>query len=83
MNNSLRNRREELGLTQEELAIKSNVSRPTISMIETNSLENIESKTMLKLATALNCDIGDIFFKENVVFTQQYDINQNSQEQKE
>lgn len=83
MNNSLRNRREELGLTQEELAIKSNVSRPTISMIETNSLENIESKTMLKLATALNCDIGDIFFKENVVFTQQYDINQNPQEQKE
>lgn len=71
MNNSVRKRREELGLTQEELSIKSNVSRPTISMIETNSLDNIESKTMLKLAIALDCDIGDIFFKENVVLTQQ------------
>jgi DNA-binding XRE family transcriptional regulator len=70
MNNSVRKRREELGLTQEELSIKSNVSRPTISMIETNSLDNIESKTMLKLAIALDCDIGDIFFKENVVLTQ-------------
>lgn len=71
MNNSVKSRREELGLTQEELAIKSKVSRPTISMIETNSLDNIESKTMLKLAIALDCDIGDIFFKENVVLTQQ------------
>lgn len=71
MNNSLRQHREELGLTQEELAIKANVSRPTISMIETNSLDNIESKTMLKLAIALNCDIGDIFFKDVVVLTQQ------------
>lgn len=73
MNNSVRKKREELGMTQEELSIKANVSRPTISMIETNSLENIESKTMLKLAIALNCDIGDIFFKENVVLTQQKD----------
>lgn len=71
MNNSVRKRREELGLTQEELSIKANVSRPTISMIETNSLDNIESKTMLKLAIALNCDIGDIFFKDVVVLTQQ------------
>lgn len=71
MKNSLRQRREELGLTQEELSIKANVSRPTISMIETNSLDNIESKTMLKLAIALNCDIGDIFFKDVVVLTQQ------------
>lgn len=71
MNNSVRKRREELGLTQEELSIKANVSRPTISMIETNSLDNIESKTMLKLAIALDCDIGDIFFKETVVLTQQ------------
>lgn len=71
MNNKLKELRLKEGLSQEELAKKSGVSRPTISMIETNSLDNIESKTMLKLATALNCDIGDIFFKENVVLTQQ------------
>ena len=64
-------RREELGFTQDELSKKSNVSRQTISLIENNNLENIESKTMFKLAVALECDIGDIFFKENVVFTQQ------------
>ena len=62
MNNKLKELRLKQGLSQEELSIKSGVSRPTISMIETNSLDNIESKTMLKLATALNCDIGDIFF---------------------
>ena len=71
MNNSLKQKREELGLTQEELARISNVSRQTISMIENNSLNYIKSLTMLKLATALKCDIGDIFSKENVVFTQQ------------
>ena len=71
MNNKITEFRQAQGLSQEELSIKSGVSRPTISMIETNTLDNIESKTMLKLAKALNCDIGDIFFKENVVFAQQ------------
>ena len=71
MNNKIKEFRQAQGLSQDELSIKSGVSRPTISMIETNTLDNIESKTMLKLAKALNCDIGDIFFKENVVFTQQ------------
>lgn len=71
MQNKLKEKRENLKLTQEELAKKSNVSRQTISQIENNSLNNIESKTMLKLANALECDIGDIFFKEIVVFTQQ------------
>ena len=71
MNNKIKEFRQAQGLSQEELSIKSGVSRPTISMIETNTLDNIESKTMLKLAKALNCDICDIFFKENVVFTQQ------------
>lgn len=71
MNNRLKILRVSQNLSQEELAKKSGVARTTISLIETNSLENIESKTMLKLAVALNCDIGDIFFKENVVLTQQ------------
>lgn len=71
MESLLKKKREELKLTQEELARLSNVSRQTISLIENNSLDNIESKTMLKLARALRCDVGDIFFKENVVLTQQ------------
>lgn len=71
MKNKLKEKREKLHLTQEQLAEKSNISRQTISQIENNQLNNIESNTMFKLAHALNCDIGDIFFKEYVVFTQQ------------
>ena len=71
MTNKVKKRREDLNMTQQELSIISGVSRQTISQIENNLLQNIESKTMIKLAIALKCDIGDLFSKENVVFTQQ------------
>lgn len=71
MKNLLKEKREEKGMSQNDLSEKSGVSRQTISAIENQSLNNIESKTMVKLALALECDVGDIFFKENVVFTQQ------------
>ena len=71
MKNLLKDKREEKGMSQNYLAEKSGVSRQTISLIENNAIDNIESKTMLKLATALRCDVGDIFFRENVVLTQQ------------
>ncbi len=69
MHNKLRKRRKFLKLTQEQLACKSNVSRQTISLIENNQLRNIESRIMFKLAYALECDIGDIFYSENIIFT--------------
>jgi len=75
MKNKLKEYRDKLNMTQEQLAEKSGVSRQTISQIENGYLTNIESKTMFSLSTALNCDIGDIFFKENVVFTQQKENN--------
>ena len=71
MKNSLKEKREYMGMTQEELSRISGVSRTTISLIETGNLKNLESKTMLKLAIALGLDVGDIFFKESVVFKQQ------------
>lgn len=71
MKNTVKEKREQLGISQTELSNRSGVNRQTIYLIENGSLENIESKTMIKIAMALNCDIGDIFFKENVVFTQQ------------
>lgn len=77
MRNLVEKKRKELNLTQEQLAEKSLVSRQTISSIENGNLTNIESKTMFKLANALNCDIGDIFFEENVVFTQQINEEKN------
>ena len=71
MKNKLKEIRESKKMSQEQLSSLSGVSRATISLIENNSLANIESNTMLKLAIALDCDIGDIFFKENVVFSHQ------------
>ncbi len=71
MRNIVKERRKQLGLSQTELSNRSGVNRQTIYLIENGSLENIESKTMLKIAIALNCDVGDIFFIENVVFAQQ------------
>lgn len=71
MKNKLKEIREKANMSQTELSSKSGVSRTTISLIENNSLTNIESNTMIKLAIALDCDIGDIFFKETVVFSHQ------------
>lgn len=71
MNNKVKEFRENMHMTQSELATRSGISRTTISLIETHKLDNIESKTMLAIAIALNCDIGDIFFKETVNLTQQ------------
>lgn len=71
MENNLRFYREQSNMTQQLLSKISEVSRTTISQIENGQLKNIKSNTMIKLAVALNCDISDIFFKENVVLTQQ------------
>ena len=55
MENRIKERRIELGMTQEELSRKSNVSRPIICGLENNTLDNIGSKIMSKLAMALEC----------------------------
>lgn len=51
-----------LGMTQEELAEKSGVSRPYISEIETGSQKVISNVVMLKIANALNESVNTIFF---------------------
>lgn len=58
--------RESLGMTQEELAEKSGVSRGTISALENNSQKTTSTKTLLKLARALGKSIDDIFFAKYV-----------------
>ena len=53
--------REKLGMSQEELSKKSNVSRQIIYMLE-NDMETVTStKTLSKLALALGCKVSDIF----------------------
>ena len=62
----IRELREAMKMTQEELADKSGVSRGTISALENGSMRNTTSKTLLKLAQALNTSVDLIFFTETV-----------------
>ena len=57
----LREIRESKGMTQEELAEKSGVTRTTIWKLETGDDEVSTTKTLLSLAKALDCSVGDFF----------------------
>ena len=65
MGYKLRERREQMKLTQEELAKKSGVSRQTISSIEQNVNKSVSSRTLEKLARALDTTIGSLFFADS------------------
>lgn len=57
----IRERREELKMTQEELAKKSGVSRQTISAIETGKYENVLVGTLAAIASAMDTTVDKIF----------------------
>lgn len=58
----LKERRKAAGMTQEELAKKSGISRGTIAAIESENVETATTTdTLLKLAEALGCTVADIF----------------------
>ena len=61
MGYKLKERREELKLSQEELSSKSGVSRQTISSLENNSERNVSTRTLARLADALETTIGALF----------------------
>jgi len=63
MPNRVKEFREKEGMTQEELAQKSNVSRNTISTLETKDNSNVTNEVMKKIAKALNKSVVTIFFK--------------------
>jgi len=52
--------REELGLSQEELSQKAKVSRTIISGLESGTIEVTTTNTLLKLADALGRKVQDI-----------------------
>lgn len=58
--------RKKRGMTQEELEQKSGVSRVTISSLENGTERNTTTETLLKLATALDTTIDQIFYVESV-----------------
>lgn len=62
----IRERRELLNMSQEELAKRSNVSRATISALETNRNYNVSTHTIMKIATALETTVSDLFFADSV-----------------
>ena len=51
----LKQRRQRLGLTQEELARRANIPRPRITELETNSRTVVSSEVLRRLAQALGC----------------------------
>ena len=63
MSYGIRERRETLKMTQEELAKKSGVSRTIISGLESGTTEVTKITTLLKIANALDCKVKDIFLE--------------------
>ncbi len=57
----IKERREELGISQEELVKRSGVSRGTISALENNTARATTTKTLLSLANALETTVDQIF----------------------
>lgn len=58
--------REELGISQEELSEKSGVSRAIISGLERGTIKVTTTKTLVKIAEALGKKVSDIFFEPSV-----------------
>lgn len=62
----IKDRREFLKMSQEELAEKSAVSRATISSLENNSERNTSTKILKRIASALDTTVGELFFADDV-----------------
>ena len=62
MNFKIKDVRESLGISQEQLSKESGVSRTIISGLETGEIEVTTTKTLINIATALGKKVSDIFF---------------------
>lgn len=71
--NSIAKIRKNRGLTQDQLAKLSGVSRQTIVTLENNGSHIVKSSTLLKLANALNTTMVDLLVPEpsNIVDEEQ------------
>ena len=58
--------RERKKLTQSMLSEKSGVSRAIISKLENEEKVVTRTETLRKLAKALDCTVGEIFFEEKI-----------------
>ena len=64
--NKLKEYRLKNNMTQDELSEKSKVSRTTIVSIEKGEARVAKTDTLVKLASALNVGVNDIFFTKTV-----------------
>ena len=55
--------RESSGMTQQELAEKAGVSRTIVSGLESGTTEVTTTKTLLRIAEALNVKVSELFFE--------------------
>ncbi len=55
-----------LKMSQEELCEKSGISRGTVSALENGTKRAVSTKTLVKLAQALNTTVDKIFFADCV-----------------
>jgi DNA-binding XRE family transcriptional regulator len=62
--NRVREIREQLGMSQAELAEKSGISRTMISKLETNQKVDCKVSTLLSISDALGCPVSDIFLTQ-------------------
>lgn len=66
VNYRIKERRQQVNMTQEELAEQSGVSRTIISGLESGRITVTTTGTLVKIAGALKCDVSDIFFTREV-----------------
>ncbi len=66
MGYKIKERREELKMSQIDLAKKSGISRATISSLENNSVRNTSTKVLKEIASALETTVGELFFGDDV-----------------
>ena len=67
LGNKIRSRREELRLTQPELAEKADVAQSFISRAERDVFKTISSDTAVRLAAALDMSLDDLLINEGRV----------------
>lgn len=63
MGYKIRECREELKMSQEELSKRANVSRTIISGLESGTIKVTTTETLLRIARALNKKVSEIFFE--------------------
>ena len=62
VNYKIKELREKMKISQEELAAKSGVSRALISGLETRTIQETSTATLKKLAIFFNVKVSELFF---------------------